>query len=118
MVTLVATLSLALGIGGNTAMFSLLDQMLLRGLPVSQPGELVALTANGLRRGSNSTNNAGHGDSIFSYPMLRDLKAKQTVFTGIAAHRVIGANVAFGKQTFNAEIAEVSGQYNADPKGA
>ncbi len=47
LVTLVAILSLALGIGGNTAMFSLLDQILLRGLPVPQPGELVALTANG-----------------------------------------------------------------------
>ncbi len=50
--------------------------------------------------------------------MLRDLEAKPTVFTGIAAHRVIGAHVAYRKQTFNAEIAEVSGQYNADPKGA
>jgi len=85
MVTLVASLSLALGIGGNTAMFSLLDQIFCADCLVPQPGKLVALTANGPRRGSNSTNNAGNGDSIFSYPMLRDLEAKQMVFTGIAA---------------------------------
>ncbi|MBY0506143.1 MAG: ABC transporter permease [Bryobacteraceae bacterium] len=110
-VTLVAILSLALGIGGNTAMFSLLDQILLRGLPVPDAGELVYLTANGPRRGSNSNNNAGNSQSIFSYPMFRDLEAKQTVLTGIAAHRSVSANVAHQRQTFNAQIAEVSGQY-------
>ena len=110
-VTLVAILSLALGIGGNTAMFSLMDQVLLRALPVPQAGELVYLTANGPRSGSNSTNNAGRGEAIFSYPMMRDLEAKQTVLTGIAAHRVIGANIAYRRQTFNTQIVEVSGQY-------
>ena len=46
-VTLMAILSLALGIGGNTAMFSMLAQILLRGLPVPRSGELVYSTANG-----------------------------------------------------------------------
>ena len=55
----VAILSLALGIGANTAIFSLFEQTLLRNLPVAEPMELVNLTANGPRSGSNSTNNAG-----------------------------------------------------------
>lgn len=66
-VTLMAILSLALGIGGNTAMFSMLAQILLRGLPVPRSGELVYSTANGPRSGSNSNNNAGSGESIFSF---------------------------------------------------
>ena len=58
-VSIVAILSLALGIGANTANFSLFEQTLLRNLPVAEPMELVNLTANGPRSGSNSTNNAG-----------------------------------------------------------
>ena len=58
-VSIVAILSLALGIGANTAIFSLFEQTLLRNLPVAEPMELVNLTANGPRSGSNSTTNAG-----------------------------------------------------------
>ena len=110
-VTLVAVLSLALGIGANTAIFSLMDQILLRGLPVPRAIELVNVTANGPRAGRNSNNNAGNQESIFSYPMFRDLEAKQTVFTALAAHRAAGANIAYQQQTFNGEITEVSGGY-------
>ncbi len=56
---IVSILSLALGIGANTAIFSLFEQTLLRNLPVAEPMELVNLTAIGPRSGSNSTNNAG-----------------------------------------------------------
>lgn len=110
-VTLVAILSLALGIGANTAIFSLLDQILLRGLPVPRSTELVNLTANGQRSGSNSTNTSGDGVSIFSYPMFRDLEQKQTVLSALAAHRNIGANIAYRKQTFSGNVTEVSGGY-------
>lgn len=110
-VTLVAILSLALGIGANTAIFSLMDQILLRGLPVPNATELVNVTANGPRAGRDSNNTAGSQESIFSYPMFRDLEAKQTVFTSLAAHRGVGANIAYRQQTFNAQIMEVSGGY-------
>ncbi len=110
-VSIVAILSLAFGIGANTAIFSLFEQILLRNLPATNPVELVNLTANGPRSGSNSTNNAGGNDSIFSYPMFRDLEKLQTVFTGIAAHRTFGANLSYQGNTISAEGMFVSGSY-------
>ncbi|MCX6596965.1 MAG: ABC transporter permease, partial [Acidobacteria bacterium] len=107
----VAILSLALGIGANTAIFSLFDQALLRALPISQPDRLVNLTSNGPKSGSVSTNNAGGNESIFSYPMFRDLEQQQKVFTGIAAHLTFGANLAYQGQTSSAQGMLVSGSY-------
>ena len=110
-VSIVAILSLALGIGANTAIFSLFEQTLLRKLPVVNPNELVNLTSNGPRSGSNSTNNAGSSESIYSYPMFRDLERLQTVFTGVAAHRSFGANLAYMGQTSSEGGVYVSGSY-------
>ena len=110
-VSLVAILSLAFGIGANTAIFSLFEQVLLRALPAPNPAELVNLTANGPRGGSNSTNNAGNSESIFSYPMFRDLEHGQTVFRGIAAHRSFGANLAYQGNSSSAQGSFVSGSY-------
>ena len=81
-VTLVAILSLALGIGANSAIFSLFDQMLLRPLPVPHPEELVNFKSPGPKPGSNSCGQAGSCDEIFSYPMFKDLESAQTSFTG------------------------------------
>src|SRR5215212_11653684 len=89
-VTVVAIVSLALGIGANAAIFSLFDQMLLRQLPVAEPGQLVNLAAPGPKPGSQSCNTAGDCDAVFTYPMFRDLEKAQNVFTGIAAHRIFG----------------------------
>jgi predicted permease len=110
-VTSVAVLSLALGIGANAAIFSLFDQMLLRTLPVQEPGRLVNLANPGPKPGSNTCNNAGDCDTVFSYPMFRDLERVQTVFTGIAAHRLFSANLAFGGQTLSGDGLLVSGSY-------
>ena len=110
-VTAVAVLSLALGIGANAAIFSLFNQMLLRPLPVPQPGRLVNLAGSFPNPGSQSCSNAGDCEIVFSYPMFRDLEKGQKVFTGIAAHRGFGANLAFRKQTLNAEAMYVSGSY-------
>jgi putative ABC transport system permease protein len=51
--TAIAILSIALGIGANTAIFTLVDQVLLRRLPVANPEELVQVTFTGTRDGSN-----------------------------------------------------------------
>src|SRR6476620_619951 len=110
-ITAVAVLSLALGIGANAAIFSLFNQMLLRPLPVPEPGRLVNLAGSFPNPGSNSCNNAGNCDVVFSYPMFRDLERAQTVFTGIAAHRRFGANLSFRRQTLNAQATYVSGSY-------
>ena len=111
LVTAIAILSLALGIGANTAIFSLFDLMLLRPLPVPDPGALVNLSAPGPKPGSNSCNQAGDCQSVFSYPMFRDLERVQTAFTGIAAHNIMGVNLAARGQTLSADGMLVSGSY-------
>ena len=85
-VTAVAVLSLALGIGANAAIYSMFDQMLVQPLPVSRPHELINLSAPGPKPGSQSCNQAGDCEAVFSYPMFRDLERSQTALTGLAAH--------------------------------
>ncbi len=108
-VTVVAVVSLALGIGATAAIFSLFNQMLLRPLPVRDPEQLVNLAAPGPKPGSNSCNQAGDCDQVFTYPMFRDLEKAQAVFTGIAAHRIFGANLAYRGQTLSGSGMLVSG---------
>src|SRR6266545_1782206 len=72
--TLIAVVTLALGIGANTAVFTLINAHLLRSLPVANPQELVVVSASG--RGT---------PGIISFPMYRDLRARQEVFTDILA---------------------------------
>ncbi len=110
-VTAVAILSLALGIGANSAIFSLFDQMLLRPLPVPNPGELVNFASLGPKPGSNSCGQAGSCDEIFSYPMFRDLERVQTSFTGIATHRNFGASLGHKGTSLGGEGLLVSGSY-------
>jgi predicted permease len=110
-VTIIAILSLALGIGANAAIFSLFDQTLLRPLPVQRPNELVNFSAPGPKQGSNSCGQAGDCFSVFSYPMFRDLEKQQTVFTAIAAHVGFGANLSYQGQTRSGDGLLVSGSY-------
>ena len=110
-VTLVAIVSLALGIGANAAIFSIFNRMLLQSLPVEEPNRLINLSAPGPKPGSQSCNNAGDCETVFSFPMFRDLEKVQTVFTGLAAHRTFGANLSYAKQTINATGMLVSGSY-------
>jgi putative ABC transport system permease protein len=110
-VSLVAIVSLALGIGANAAIFSLFDQTVLRPLPVVRPAELVNFSAPEPHPGSTSCNQAGSCDEVFTYPMFRDLERLQTVFTGMAAHVSFGVNLAYHGQTVNAEGMLVSGSY-------
>lgn len=110
-VTAIAVLSLSFGIGANTAIFSLFNQMLLRPLPVAAPDELVNLSAPGPKPGSQSCNQAGDCDAVFSYAMFRDLEKETRVFSGLAAHRAFSANLAYQGQTQNGDGMLVSGSY-------
>ncbi len=104
--TLVAVLSLALGIGANTAIFSLLDQVLLRPLPVSEPEQLVHLRHRGPLSGSV------HGANRFSYPMYQELRdGASKVFSGILAHYNFSAAVMHRGETTAASGELVSGNY-------
>ena len=110
-VTGVAVVSLALGIGSTAAIFSLISQILLRPLPVVEPARLVNLEAPGPKPGSDSCNTAGGCDEVFSYPMFRDLEREQTVFTHLAAHRTFGINVVYEGRTINGQGVQVAGSY-------
>src|SRR3974390_2626409 len=82
---IVAVLTLALGIGANTAIFTLLDQALIRSLPVSHPEQLVRLRFTGENRGHTNTY-GGDDNDFFSYPMYHDLRDKNSVFDGLIAN--------------------------------
>src|SRR5258708_12198558 len=72
--TCVAVLSLALGIGANTAIFTLVNQLILQLLPVRDPEQLVLLTARGSHYGSNT------GQNSISYPMYQHFPDKNEGF--------------------------------------
>ena len=110
-VTVVAVLSLGLGIGANAAIFSLFDQILLKRLQVQAPENLVNLAAPGPKPGSTSCGQAGDCETVFSYEMFRDLEAAQSGFSGIAAHVAFGANLAHSNQTTRGQGMLVSGSY-------
>jgi len=109
--TIIATVSLAFGIGATTAIYSLFDQYLLRPLPVPEPSRLVNMSSPGPKSGSDHTNNAGGKEAVFSYPMFRDLERAQTVFTGIAGHFFFSTNLAYRGQTTAGQGLLVSGNY-------
>jgi putative ABC transport system permease protein len=107
----VAVVSLALGIGVNTAIFSLLDQMLLRSLPVPAPHELVYLYHPGPWQGNVSSDE--NGDPSFSYPIFRELQREQTPFTGLAGARAQQVALSYEGHASSGNARLVSGNYFA-----
>jgi predicted permease len=107
--TCTAVLSLALGIGANTAMFSMVDRVLLRTLPVTDPQNLVFLYHPGPLQGSSSTDE--RGGPAFSYPMFRELQKSQTPFVGLAGSRSFSVSLAYGGQASLGSAMLVSGNY-------
>ena len=108
----VAVLSLALGIGVNTAIFSVFERLILRRLPVPAADELVNVTISGPRPGFRSTSDGGGLEAVVSYPLFRDLERTEgTGLTSVFAHRDFGAAVSVRGQTTAAPALLVSGSY-------
>src|SRR5688572_1045157 len=97
--TSIVVLTLGLGIGANTAIFSLMDQVLLRALPVRDPGELVLLDGPGAFRGRT------FNDQTFSYPMYKDFRDRTEVFSGVLARFPTSMTIVW-----NGESERVSGE--------
>src|SRR5258706_3799386 len=101
----VAILSLALGIGANTAIFTLIDQILLRKLPVVAPEQLVMLYQQGSNMGSNM------GTRMHSYPLYEDLQKKAEPLAEVLCRRTVPASISVDNQTERVDAELVSGNY-------
>jgi predicted permease len=102
---LVAIASLALGIGANAAIFTLLDQVLLRQLPVRSADQLVMLYQQANNMGSNS------GARMHSYPLYQDLQQRADAFSEVLCRRVVAASLSVDNQTERLTAELVSGNY-------
>jgi predicted permease len=101
----VAILSLALGIGANTAIFTLIDQILLRKLPVTAPDQLVMLYQRGSHNGSNM------GQRMHSYPIYQDLQQRAEPLAEVLCRRLVPASVSIDGRTERVESELVSGNF-------
>ena len=103
--TVAVVLSLGLGIGANTAIFTLLDQVLLRKLPVKNPEQLVMLYQQGTHNGSNM------GMRMHSYPIYQDYQQKAEPLAEVICRRLVPASISVNNQTERVTAEMVSGNY-------
>src|SRR3984893_11717455 len=103
--TTVVVASLALGIGANTAIFTLIDQLMLRLLPVKDPQQLVMIWTTGPHMGSN------RGDRRASYRMYQDFQKKAQAFSQVFCRYQTALSISFGNQTERVQGELVSGNF-------
>ena len=101
--TAVVILTLALGIGANTAIFSMVNAVLLKSLPVEKPEELVVL--------KYSDPQSGQLHEDFSYPMYQAIRDKNGSFSGVLARSGVELNVGYGGESEQLYGELVSGNY-------
>src|SRR5437762_2807256 len=100
--TLVAVLSLALGIGANTAIFSLINAVVLRPIPVSEPDRLVAVS---------TTDQRNPGNLPLSHLNFKDLRAQNSVFTDMTAFTFTQVNYSTGRESEQIPVQVVTANY-------
>ena len=106
--TATAVLSLALGIGATTAIYSLVDQVVLHALPVREPERLVLVDWKG------DSGGGGFGTyNLMSYPLCRDLQAQERFFEGVLCRAATTVNLSTGGEPAPAAAEIVSGTYFA-----
>jgi predicted permease len=103
--TIVALFSLALGIGANSAVFTIADQVLLRLIPVEHARQLVFFTSPGPQSGMV------WGENRFSYPMYRDFRDHSAVFDGVAARFPSPLNLTYNNRSERIQAELVSGTW-------
>ena len=103
--TFIAIVSLALGIGANTAIFTIMDQLMLRPLPIRDPNSLVMLYQTGPNNGSNV------GDRMNSYPVYADFQQKGAPLSEVLCRRLVDTSVAVDNVTERVSAEMVSGNY-------
>jgi len=105
--TVTALLSLALGIGATTAIYSLADQVVLHALPVRQPERLVLIDW----KGEQATVNAFGSYNLLSYPLCRDLDQQKRLFDGVFCRALTTVTLSTGADARPAAAEIVSGAY-------
>jgi putative ABC transport system permease protein len=108
---LTAVVTLALGVGANTAVYSLLDQALLRSLPIEKPQQLVVLSAPGKAWEGHTGDHGAGEDKSFSYPMYRDLRDEAKVFDGLIATAPASVGITHDRASEVGDAEIVSGNY-------
>jgi len=104
--TATAVLSFALGIGATTAIYSLVDQILLHSLPVREPERLVLIDWKG------DTAGGGFGTwNLMSYPLCRELQTQNRIFEGVLCRAATTVNLAAGGEPRPVTAELVSGTY-------
>ena len=106
--SLVAVAIVALGIGANTAMFSLLDQAILRDLPVKDPGRLVLFHSSGVNPGMDRGSDR---KLSFSYPKFSDFRDRADVFEGVAGRFTTSGGLLYGGVTERVSVEAVTGNF-------
>jgi len=109
--TTAAVLSLALGIGANTAIFSLLNQVVYRSLPISDPERLVAVHGSYSGPGDSSSSWRTNSESVFPLPFYRDLRDRVPAFAGTLACAIAPVRVTWQGSTQAAQAEMVTGNY-------
>jgi MacB-like periplasmic core domain len=112
--TATAIVTLALGIGANTAIFSALNALLLKMLPVRDPQQVYTVVlVNGGTQPPN-TNGSGYGNTSFSYPVFQVLRERSDVFADLIAHIPLSGSkvpIRLGDTPTEKAGEEVSGNY-------